>query len=264
MNTAQYQRFTDHLLQTLSAYPQVCGLVTVGSMAAVDYMPDEWSDHDFFLIVEPGGQEFFRTDFRWLPDPDDIVFSYRETAHGVKVFYRSAHLVEFAVFDRQELSLARINRYRVLLDRGGIEALMSGIRQETIAATHVSDRMWLFGQFLSNLLVGVGRHRRGELMSAFVFVKYNAARHLALLCHQCLESPTKNLLDNLDPFRRLERAFPEESRILSELLRLDTPQSAVALLGFAQERLAHKIPGYPAAAVEAVGAFLNRTEATEK
>ena len=68
-----------------------------------------------------------------MPDAGDLVLSYRETAHGLKALYRSGHLLEFAVFDPEELRLAKVNRYRVLFDRGGIADAMASLRQETVA-----------------------------------------------------------------------------------------------------------------------------------
>ncbi|MCI0417100.1 hypothetical protein L0222_30385 [bacterium] len=44
--------------QQLTAEESVLGLVALGSMAAQDYVPDQWSDHDFFVIVRSGHQEF--------------------------------------------------------------------------------------------------------------------------------------------------------------------------------------------------------------
>lgn len=108
MNVEAYQAFTEALVRNLSADPRVEGLIAVGSMAARDVLPDRWSDHDFFLVVEPGHLEWFRTAVEWLPDPGEILFSYRETVHGVKVLYRDGHLLEFAVFDEDELALAKV------------------------------------------------------------------------------------------------------------------------------------------------------------
>jgi len=39
--------------------------------------PDEWSDHDFFVITPAGEQERMRTDLSWLPDAGQIALSYR-------------------------------------------------------------------------------------------------------------------------------------------------------------------------------------------
>src|SRR5207237_5609069 len=118
MDRTAYDRFSERLHQRLAADERVLGLVALGSMSG-EPAPDEWSDHDFFVITRAGEQERMRTDLSWLADAGQIVLSYRETAHGVKVLYRNAHLLEFAVFDLEELSLARVNRYRTLLDRSG-------------------------------------------------------------------------------------------------------------------------------------------------
>lgn len=113
MTPEAYSAFTEKLKESLSNDDRVLGLIAVGSMARVDYEPDQWSDHDFFVITRPGQQEFFRSNYSWLPPHRKIVFTFRETAHGVKVLYEDGHLLEFAVFDLEELYLARVNRVRV-------------------------------------------------------------------------------------------------------------------------------------------------------
>src|SRR5690349_1028660 len=121
MDVARYHAFTVELVDRLRHDPDVVGLVVVGSMTGRDYEADEWSDHDFFLIVRSGVQERYRTDLGWLPRPDGIALRVRETEHGRKVIYDDGHLVEFAVFDVDEIALAGVNRYRILFDRGGVE-----------------------------------------------------------------------------------------------------------------------------------------------
>ena len=253
MTPDQYFEFTEDLRSRLATDDRVLGLIAVGSMAVKDYLPDRWSDHDFFVIVQPGNQEFFRTDFSWLPSYDQIVFSYRETAHGVKILYRNGHLLEFAVFDLRELYLARVNRYRVLLDRCSLEEHLAEIRTTTVreAPTH-SDDLYLVGQFLTNLLVGVGHHRRGEQLSGHFFVKQSALRHLALLVHKHVDSETKHLLDGLDPLRRFEFAFPDMGRELNRILELDTPETAKEMLSFAEKNLRGRLKDYPVLAVEVI------------
>jgi lincosamide nucleotidyltransferase B/F len=260
MKSKDYEEFTRELIRRLSGDDRILGIVAVGSMAAQDYLPDQWSDHDFFVIVQTGHQEHFRTELGWLPHSENIIFSFRETAHGVKVLYSTGHLLEFAVFDSHELQLARINRYRVLLDRTDIEKQMRNIGMRTMAQSEANDVHWLFGQFLTNLLVGAGRYHRGEKLSGHFFVKMSALKHLLLLCHACLDSPKKALLDNLDPFRRLEFAFPEIGEKLNSILALETLDAAVEMLGFARENLSDKIPGYSEAAVAAVKSRLMNTE----
>src|SRR2546430_14891643 len=130
MDRDAYGRFSERLRERLATDERVLGLVALGSMSG-EPPPDQWSDHDFFVISRPGEQERMRTELSWLPDGEEIVLAYRETAHGVKVLYRDAHLIEFAVFDPEEMSVARINRFRVLLDRGGVAERMRALPERT-------------------------------------------------------------------------------------------------------------------------------------
>ena len=250
MGPEEYGRFTRDLETRLSAEPRVLGLVAVGSMAArPDHLPDRWSDHDFFVVVAPGAAEAFRSDLGWLPRHDEIALSFRETAHGVKVVYRDGHLVEFAVFDPDELALARVNRYRVLFDRERIGERLADVARETAAGANPPSDEWLVGQFLTNLLVGSGRHQRGERLSGRQLVASSALAHLVMLLSRRAGSPPAAGRDSLDPLRRFETAFPSLGRRLEEALRRETPQAARALLDIAREELPDRIP---AAAVEAI------------
>src|SRR2546430_11002425 len=162
MDRDAYGRFSERLRERLATDERVLGLVALGSMSG-EPPPDQWSDHDFFVISRPGEQERMRTELSWLPDGEEIVLAYRETAHGVKVLYRDAHLIEFAVFDPEEMSVARVNRFRVLLDRGGVAERMRALRERTAGglAHRRPDPRGSSGQMLTALLVGAGRVPRG-------------------------------------------------------------------------------------------------------
>lgn len=67
MTPHQYQTFIDQLTATLNDDPRVLGLIALGSMAQRDYQPDQYSDHDFFVIVIPGAQPALRQQLTWLP-----------------------------------------------------------------------------------------------------------------------------------------------------------------------------------------------------
>jgi hypothetical protein len=236
MDLESYRRFTRQLTTNLSARDDVLGLVAVGSMAERDYLPDAWSDHDFFVITRTGAQEPYRVAYTWLPDADAIVYAFRETAHGVKVVYASGHLLEYAVFDREELAVARVNRYRVLLDRDDIGARLAQLAQES-ARTDAGSDAYHAGQFLTNLLVGVGRYRRGEILSAHHFVKASALHHLAILLQRYVPSPDAPLADNLAPLRRFERVHPDLGGRLRHLLLQPVPQAAAGMLDLFQGQL---------------------------
>jgi hypothetical protein len=241
-----YDRWTERLREGLSADARVLGLVALGSMSGEPPAPDEWSDHDFFVITQAGEQERMRTDLSWLPDAGQIALSYRETAHGVKVLYRNAHLLELAVFDLEELSLARVNRYRTLLDRSGIEERMRALRERTsreVVERRPEDR-WLTGQFLTALLVGTGRYRRGERLGGRAQLQA-ATVHLAQLLARARPLESQAVLDSLDPLRRFEQACPELGQELDDALGHPPPAAALRLLRIARRELARRLPEFP-------------------
>lgn len=254
MTPAAYAHFTEALRARLEADPRVVGLVALGSMARRGYEPDRWSDHDFFVITSPGEQESFRSDRSWLPLSERIVLSYRETPHGVKALYDDGHLVEFAVFDLTELRVARINRYRVLLDRADLERHLADLAAATASSADArADDAWLLGQFLTGLLVGAARFARGERLSGQILVASNAARPLLILLARHVPSDRPNLSDNLDPFRRFDLAYPRLGGEIEAILRRETPAAALGLLELASRELAGRIAGFPSRAAEVVG-----------
>lgn len=78
-------------------------------------------------------------------------------------------MLEFAVFDLEEIWVASINRYRVLLDRGGVEERCAWVRDHPRPQP---DDEHLFGMAVTAALVADGRGRRGELLSSAFFVTW--------------------------------------------------------------------------------------------
>jgi hypothetical protein len=252
MQADAYRAFTDRLTANLQSDERVRGLVLLGSTANQSRMPDEWSDHDFFVITNSGHQEDFRTRFEWLPDPNEIVLTVRETAHGLKVLYADGHLLEYAVFDVEEIALAKANDYAVAFDRGGVTDAMQKIMLSDPAAT--SDPQHDMGLFLCLLVVGAGRVARGEVISGQVFIRAHAVSHLLPLLADTLGKP---LPDNLDPFRRFEQAFPEVGTQVNVALLREPIGVALGLLEVF-EHTSQDTAGYPAAAVETVRKVLTQ------
>jgi hypothetical protein len=257
VDRAGYRAFTVALLESAARDPDVLGLVAQGSMAEAPRPPDSFSDHDFFLIVRPGCAERFRTERTWLPEPERIVFAFRETAHGVKALYQDGHLIEYAVFEPDELEVARTNAYQVLLDRSGLEQRLAALTARTAAEVAATDPPWLAGQFLTALLVGVGRYRRGEVVSAHSCVTGAALGHLLRLLAAVVPPEHPGQLDRLDPHRRIEQAYPSLVGELSSSLTAPVPGAARTLLTLANREVAPRLPDWPGRAAEVVAGVID-------
>ena len=209
MEPAEYAAFTAALLQGLEADPRVLGLVAVGSMAQRETRPDAWSDHDFFVVVRPGEQEALREQVGWLPHPERVVYRFRETAHGVKVLYESGHLLELAVFDLDELHLAKIDQARVLLDRADVARRVAEIARATTEwqRTEAGDDAYLIGQLLTGALVAGGRWRRGERLSARSVLIGQAVPQLVRLIVRHVPEAAPGSRTSVDPLRRFEQGY---------------------------------------------------------
>ncbi|MAU11509.1 MAG: hypothetical protein CL607_16925 [Anaerolineaceae bacterium] len=252
MQAADYQAFTNQLTQNLQADPRVVGLVLVGSTANQSHAPDAWSDHDFFAVTESGVQEQFRTQFDWLPDHENIVLTVRETEHGLKILYQSGHLLECAIFDLDEIGLAKVNDYKVAFDRGDVTERVERIAvPNAILAPSPASIQRDLGMVPCLLLVGAGRVKRGEAISGQVFIRSHAVSHLLTLLAHHLPSDNKATLDNLDPFRRFEQVFPEVGQQINAALSREPIAAALGLLAVYEAYLSDS-DGYPAQAVEAV------------
>jgi hypothetical protein len=248
MHPADYARFTAELVESLQRDPRVLGIVALGSMAEVSRRPDRWSDHDFFVVTTPGAQEGYRLSTVWLPDASRVALQFRETAHGCKAIYDDGHLAEYAIFDVEELTLARVNDWRVLLDRERIEERMRAVEEATRHLTQQQQAPAgkLAVECLSNLLVAGLRARRGERISARLFLGHAVTRLAGVLA---ATSPQSAALDSLDPSRRLESAFPDEAAAITSALRMSEEEAVIALLALTRAALPDL---FPERAVDAV------------
>jgi hypothetical protein len=257
MRPDEHASFLRALVDRVARDPRVVGVVALGS-SSDPVAVDAWSDHDLFLVVEPGAQEAFRSDLTWLAPPGRVLHAFHETAHGVTAILEGGHLVELAVFDPEELAVARVSRYRVLLDRGGIAGRMEAVASASGSAgargEGGADGPWLVGMFLSGLLVGGGRARRGERLAGRAALAGAARRLMVLIARHvtAAEPAAQAALDPFDPHRRFERAYPAIAAEIDRALGFGGAEGALALLDVALREL----PSMPATAAAAIRARL--------
>lgn len=230
---ASFKRYSDRLTLAAKENPDVIGLVFLGSAAAM-HRVDQWSDHDFYLVVKNGMGEFFRTNLSWVPDIEQAVLTPRETEHGLKIVFEDGRILEFAVFEDQELELASANDWIAAVDKQNIEERMRSIelRSSQQAPLEFATEYELF---LAQLLIGVGRYRRGEVITAGQFVRSYAAKRLISLV-KLTQAPvpgTESESDNLDATRRFEKQHPSLARKIESALATDVESAAKKLLSIA-------------------------------
>ena len=78
-------------------------LIGLGSVGIEVDRLDEFSDLDFFAIVEPGYKAEFIEHLDWLGSICPIAYSFRNTPDGHKLLFRDGVFCEFAVFEEREL-----------------------------------------------------------------------------------------------------------------------------------------------------------------
>lgn len=234
LSKEEFIAFEEELTGNLQRHPDVLGLVFVGS-AADHSRIDQWSDHDFFVVSVEGKGESLRQDLRWLPNHDKIAFHPRETAHGFKVVYLDGHVLEFAVFNDSELELASANDFLVTVDKTGtIANRMKQIAERS--ANRLKETKYdpeaAYELLLCQLLIGVGRARRGENLIASEHIRSWAVTALVGLIRFWEEpaAETVHLTDNLNALRRFEKQYPHYGLAILKAQAPETESCARAIV----------------------------------
>jgi hypothetical protein len=141
------------------------------------------------------------------------------------VVYQNGDVLEFAVFEDSELELSSVNDYSVALDLQDIAERIAKIAKRSIPKP--SDRSQEFELFLSLILIGVGRARRGEILAAEQHIKTYALSFALKLIRSA--NPTNQNADSLNDFRRFERDYPQLAGELHEIVLLPTEAASKAL-----------------------------------
>lgn len=251
--------FDDHsaaLLEAVRAHPSAVGLVLLGSAARSEAARrDEWSDHDFFVVAADGKGDEVRDVRAWLPDAHRIVSVAREGAIGFAVLYDDGHLMEFAAATGAELGGAVLVHHDVVLDGDGTLAAMVEAADRRAAAEPEADPANDMALALVKLMVGVGRARRGEVLSGGEMVRQWAVKHLVLAIRARI--PTQvTTRESIDPSRRFEKAYPEIGARLTAALASPVEEAARGLHALARDVLEPGWDAFPSRAADVVAARL--------
>lgn len=206
-------------------------LLALGSVGLEFQRIDEFSDLDFFVIVEPGHKQRYIQNLDWLHDAKELEWHFQNTRDGHKAMMSDGVLCEFAVFEPHELATIPFAPGRLVWSVDGFDAAIVEPRLPMPPAELPEER-WIVGEALSCLLVGMQRWIRGERLSAARFVQVFALDRLIELDMR-VNPPAPGV--RADPFnrdRRLERRQVSLARELPALMGgySATPASAWAVL----------------------------------
>jgi len=226
-------RRLDEIGHSLAQSGHGLALIGLGSCGRELERLDDYSDLDFFAIVEDGHKQRYIDNLDWLRRIEPLAYAFQNTPDGHKILFRDGVFCEFAVFEIAELRLIPFAAGRIVWKRPFVEDSIAIPAGSALAAPAARTEDWLLGEALTNLYVGLCRYRRGEKLSAARFVQQFAVDRLIEL-HE-LKTPGDST--GKDPFsseRRLERRHPELSSLLPRFAQgyQRTPESAIAILDY--------------------------------
>ncbi len=213
-------------------------LIGLGSVGIELDRLDQYSDLDFFVIVDAGRKQQYLQSLVWLSAIAPLAYQFRNTVDGYKVLFDDGVFCEFAVFEPAELKAIPFAPGRIVWQQADFDAALA--RPERIAPPAASPAPeWLVGEALTNLYVGLGRYRRGEKLSALRFIQQYAVGHVLDLAAG-LEPASAVPNDLFVVERRYERRFPAMAAQIPAMLQGygRSCESAGAILDFLERHFA--------------------------
>ncbi len=221
----------DAIGESLKASGKAHALLGLGSVGIETERLDEFSDVDFFAIVQEGHKQYFLDSLHWLSDILPIDYAVRNTVDGYKVLYTDGIFCEFAVFEAHELAHIPFAEGRIVWQEADFDTQCCVPPAKGAAETNSQE--WIIGEALTNLYVGMSRYNRGEKLSGSRFVQSYALDRLIDLVDQT-ETSEPEFVDEFMSDRRLEARFPQFAKLLPTFTQgYDrTAESALAQLAF--------------------------------
>ena len=199
---AQILARLDAIGAALDSTGEALALLALGSVGVETDRIDAYSDLDFFAIVKPNRKPLFMANLDWMAAP--IAYSFQNTDDGHKVLYEDGIFAEFAIFEPRELSAIPFAPGRLVWQADEFDAALV---TPSVRTPYKYALDWVLGEALTNLYVGMGRHRRGETLAALRLIQHHAVNQVMRLA-MYIEPDHP---DRRDPFadeRRFEQRFP--------------------------------------------------------
>jgi hypothetical protein len=222
----------DEIGQSLAQSGHALALIGLGSVGEELGRLDEYSDLDFFAIVEPGYKRHYIENLDWLSRLAPIAYHFLNSPDGYKLLFADGIFCEFAVFEPQELQGIPFAPGRIVWKRNDVSETINRPAKEPVRPSK-RTKEFLIGEAITNLYVGMGRDKRGEQLSAMRFIQSYAVDRLLELAEYI--EPEQNVTrDIFSNERRFETRHPIVARELSSWLQgyERNRESALAILSF--------------------------------
>lgn len=235
MDTQSLLNRLDEIGRSLERRECALALIGLGSVGLELDRIDEYSDLDFFVIVEKGYKQAYIDSLQWMSDVYPIAYCFLNTDDGYKLLFSDGVFCEFAVFELDELKNIPFAPGRIVWKRADVpDTLAQPVSQPLSQSKRSKD--WLLGEALTNIYVGLQRDKRGEKLSAMRFIQAYAVDRLLELV-EYLESGNETHRDPFVNERRFEQRYPN---ILPHLKSWaqgyeKNRESALAILRFLEE-----------------------------
>ena len=254
----RFAELSTGLAESVRERDGLIGLVLLGSASEAGAMRrDEWSDHDFFALIEAGRGAEIRPALDWLPDSERIALTAREGEIGFVAVYDDGHVFEFAFSEAGELDGSLAGDATVLVDDdAGTTATLIEQAGERADAGDRFDPANDARLVLVKLLIGVGRARRGEVLNAGIFIRSWAVQLLVRAIRGRFADRSTALRDTIDPVRRFERDFPDWAARIAAAIEAPVEDAARGLFDLTREILEPGWDEFPSRAADAVAARL--------
>lgn len=232
MKTQSLLKRLDDIGLSLAQSDHALALIGLGSIGEELHRLDDYSDLDFFAIVEKGYKQQYIENLEWLSTLCPIAYCFPNTEDGYKLLFGDDIFCEFAVFEPDELQGIPFFPGRIIWKRADALESINRPSKETLPVKK-RDKEWLLGEALTNIYVGMARDQRGEKLSAMRFIQLYAVDRLLELTDY-IESEQDIVRDEFSNERRFEQRYPETARELSSWAQgyEKNRESALEILSF--------------------------------
>lgn len=211
-----FQRLND-LASILSKREHTLALMALGSVGVEQERADEFSDLDFFVIVEDEYKQIYIDDLSWLSESCPLVYQFKNTKDGFKVLFEDGIYAEFAVFGESEMPDVTQPNGRIIWKRENYQYEDLTKMKGNVPQIKSDDIDYAINEALTNLYVGLHRILRGERLSGYIYIESYALNRILSIVHH-FEKEAHILEDKFGIERRFEKHYPEFSKKLPKML----------------------------------------------